>query len=379
MELVVRGRNVEVPEHFRTHVAEKFARVERYDARIIRTDVELLHEKNPRQSDNCQRVEITCRVRGPVVRAEACADDFYAALDQAIAKVERRFRQAADRRRVHHGRHNPTSLAAATAAGALATAAPADPTRAATAAVIDGDSGSPRRSSAVPTRTGPGRTGAGLERSRAGRSRVDGAGRATTTARVESCARRNTQPIRRRSTRRCTRWSSSATTSTCSRTPRPVGRASCIDATATTTASSGSPPDPDREPCARSARRRPDDWVPILLLGHSVGATDERAPASCRRGAPPRPNVSVSSGRAGFRATGRTVMASRRKYVARHRHGRPGLFAVTVLMATWPPLRPLRRRWFGSSRAGRRRSTPARSGGVVVALPVSGVLSHRAA
>jgi ribosomal subunit interface protein len=117
MELVVRGRNVEVPEHFRAHVAEKFARVERYDARIIRTDVELLHERNPRQSDNCQRVEITCRVRGPVIRAEACADDFYSALDQAIGKVERRFRQAADRRRVHHGRHNPTSLAAATAAG----------------------------------------------------------------------------------------------------------------------------------------------------------------------------------------------------------------------------------------------------------------------
>jgi ribosomal subunit interface protein len=138
MELVVRGRNVEVPEHFRTHVAEKFARVERYDARIIRTDVELLHEKNPRQSDNCQRVEITCRVRGPVVRAEACADDFYAALDQAIAKVERRFRQAADRRRVHHGRHNPTSLAAATAAGALAPGGSPDSARA-TTAVLDAD------------------------------------------------------------------------------------------------------------------------------------------------------------------------------------------------------------------------------------------------
>lgn len=117
MEIVVRGRNVEVPEHFRTHTAEKLARLERYDAKIIRTDVELLHERNPRQSDICQRVEITCRVKGPVVRAEACAKDFYAALDLAIEKVERRFRQAADRRRVHHGRHSPTSLAAATAAG----------------------------------------------------------------------------------------------------------------------------------------------------------------------------------------------------------------------------------------------------------------------
>lgn len=116
MDIVVRGRNVEVPEHYRQHVAEKLIRVERYDDRIIRTDVELLHEKNPRQSENCQRVEITCRVRGPVVRVEACAADFYKALDLALERLERKFRQAADRRRVHHGRHTPTSVAAATGA-----------------------------------------------------------------------------------------------------------------------------------------------------------------------------------------------------------------------------------------------------------------------
>lgn len=118
MELVVRGRNVEVPEHFRTHVAEKFSRVERYDAGIIRTDIELTHEPNPRQTERCQRVEITCRHRGPVVRAEACAESFYAALDAAIDKVETRFRRSADRRRVHHGRRAPVSLATATADGA---------------------------------------------------------------------------------------------------------------------------------------------------------------------------------------------------------------------------------------------------------------------
>ena len=116
MDIVVRGRNVEVPDHYRQHVADKLARIERYDTKIIRSDVELLHEKNPRQSEICQRVEITCRVRGPVVRAEACAADFYKALDLAVDRLERRFRQAADRRRVHHGRHSPTSVAAATGA-----------------------------------------------------------------------------------------------------------------------------------------------------------------------------------------------------------------------------------------------------------------------
>jgi ribosomal subunit interface protein len=92
------------------------ARIERYDNRIIRADVELYHEKNPRQSEICQRVEITCRVKGPVVRAEACAADFYKALDLAVERLERRFRQAADRRRIHHGRHTPKSVAVATGA-----------------------------------------------------------------------------------------------------------------------------------------------------------------------------------------------------------------------------------------------------------------------
>ena len=110
MEIVVRGRNVVVPDHYRQHVGEKLAKVERYDHKIIRTDVELQHERNPRQNGSCQHVEITCRTRGPVVRSEACAEDFYKALDLATERLERRFRQAADRRRVHHGRRTPKSM-----------------------------------------------------------------------------------------------------------------------------------------------------------------------------------------------------------------------------------------------------------------------------
>jgi ribosomal subunit interface protein len=116
MEIVVRGRNVVVPDHYRQHVAEKLGKLERYDGKIIRADVELHHEKNPRQNGSCQHIEITCRTRGPVVRSEACAEDFYKALDLAADRLERRFRQAADRRRVHHGRRTPRSVAEVTAA-----------------------------------------------------------------------------------------------------------------------------------------------------------------------------------------------------------------------------------------------------------------------
>jgi ribosomal subunit interface protein len=115
VDIVVKGRNVEVPDHYREHVADKLSKVERYDQKLIRADVELFHERNPRQSDRCQRVEITVMTRGPVVRAEACAQDFYAALDCAINKLDGRLRRSADRRRVHRGRHAPVSVAAATA------------------------------------------------------------------------------------------------------------------------------------------------------------------------------------------------------------------------------------------------------------------------
>nr|WP_312884501.1 ribosome-associated translation inhibitor RaiA [Nocardia barduliensis] len=114
-DIVVKGRNVEVPDHFRIYVAEKLSRLERFDPSIFLFDVELFHERNRRQRKNCQRVEITARGKGPVVRAEACADSFYAAFESVTAKLESRLRRTKDRRRVHYGDKTPLSVAQATA------------------------------------------------------------------------------------------------------------------------------------------------------------------------------------------------------------------------------------------------------------------------
>jgi ribosomal subunit interface protein len=114
-EVVVKGRNVEIPDHFRIYVSEKLARLERFDRTIYLFDVELDHERNRRQRKNCQHVEITARGRGPVVRGEACADSFYAALESAVCKLENRLRRSKDRRKIHYGDKTPVSLAEATA------------------------------------------------------------------------------------------------------------------------------------------------------------------------------------------------------------------------------------------------------------------------
>ena len=119
MDVVVTGRHCEVSERFREHVSEKLARLEKHDHRIIRVQVEVEEEKNPRQHDRAIKIELTAFSKGPVIRAEAAAEDKMGALDLALDKMASQMRRAADRRRVHHGRHTPVSVGQALARRAL--------------------------------------------------------------------------------------------------------------------------------------------------------------------------------------------------------------------------------------------------------------------
>ncbi|MEU5975202.1 ribosome-associated translation inhibitor RaiA [Streptomyces sp. NPDC047315] len=105
MDIVVKGRKTEVPERFRKHVADKLKldKIQKLDAKVISLDVEVSKEHNPRQADRSDRVEITLRSRGPVIRAEASASDPYAALDLATGKLEARLRKQHDKRSDRRG------------------------------------------------------------------------------------------------------------------------------------------------------------------------------------------------------------------------------------------------------------------------------------
>jgi len=115
MEVVVTGRHCEVTDRFREHVSEKLEKLEKHDHRIIRVHVEVDCEPNPRQHDKAVHVELTAFSKGPVVRAEAAADHQMGALDLAVDKMAAQMRRAADRRRVHRGRHAPKSVGQALA------------------------------------------------------------------------------------------------------------------------------------------------------------------------------------------------------------------------------------------------------------------------
>jgi ribosomal subunit interface protein len=103
MDITFKGRHTSVPERFRRHASVKLAKLEKLDQRAFRIDVQVSKERNPRQSDHSERVELTIRSRGPAIRAEAAADDRYAALDLALAKLEARMRRASERRKVRRG------------------------------------------------------------------------------------------------------------------------------------------------------------------------------------------------------------------------------------------------------------------------------------
>ncbi|MBO9555527.1 ribosome-associated translation inhibitor RaiA [Cellulomonas sp.] len=106
MEIVVAGRHTEVLPKYRAHLEQKLAKVEQLAPRAQRIDVLVSHEANPRQSGSRERVELTVVDKGPVIRAEACADDRYAALDLALAKLLERLRRTRDRRKDHRN-HTP--------------------------------------------------------------------------------------------------------------------------------------------------------------------------------------------------------------------------------------------------------------------------------
>jgi ribosomal subunit interface protein len=116
VDIIVKGRRTGVSDKFRRHVEHKLAKLHKWDHKnMMSVDVEVSKERNPKLADHRERVELTIRSAGPVVRGEAAADDRYTALDLALDRIESRLRKVADRRKVHKGSRSLVSVAAATA------------------------------------------------------------------------------------------------------------------------------------------------------------------------------------------------------------------------------------------------------------------------
>jgi putative sigma-54 modulation protein len=107
MQIIVKGKNIEMTEALRDYAEEKVGKLERYLDRAIKAEVELFVEKNPKIS-NSQCVEVTIFTSGPVIRARESSSDMYQAIDLVYEKLEKQVKRLHGRRidRSHNTRHN---------------------------------------------------------------------------------------------------------------------------------------------------------------------------------------------------------------------------------------------------------------------------------
>jgi ribosomal subunit interface protein len=118
VDIIFRGRRTGIQERFRDYATGKLGKIVKLDQKTISIDVEVTLERNPRQSAQRERVELTLYSRGPVIRAEAAADDRFMALDRALAKLETHMRRACDRRKARNTAHlSPVEMLLAQPAG----------------------------------------------------------------------------------------------------------------------------------------------------------------------------------------------------------------------------------------------------------------------
>ena len=103
MDIIVTGRHMSVSDRLREQVEERIATIEKLRDRVIRVEVEFTAVGTKNQPSEAIEVEITLRSKGPVIRAEANAEDKMAAFEKALERIKVQLRKAADRRKTHRG------------------------------------------------------------------------------------------------------------------------------------------------------------------------------------------------------------------------------------------------------------------------------------
>ncbi len=95
MNLVIRGKNIEVPPIAKDYIAKKVNRFEHHLKNITEIKVELSQEK--RTPGNHYVVEMTLDCQGTLIRGEKRGPDVLAAIDAAVEAIDRQVTRYKDR------------------------------------------------------------------------------------------------------------------------------------------------------------------------------------------------------------------------------------------------------------------------------------------
>jgi putative sigma-54 modulation protein len=88
MELIIKGKNLEVTDRLRDYVEKKIGKLDRYLPTITEAWVELSVEGTKAAQDR-QVCQVTVRSNGTILRAEERSDDIFTAIDTVLDKMYR--------------------------------------------------------------------------------------------------------------------------------------------------------------------------------------------------------------------------------------------------------------------------------------------------
>lgn len=98
MQLIVKGRNIEVNDRIRSYVEKKIGRLERYLPDIIEARVELSEQKS-RKASQRHVAQVTVRSNSTLLRAEERSSDLFTSIDAVADKLHRQIRRYKGKRR----------------------------------------------------------------------------------------------------------------------------------------------------------------------------------------------------------------------------------------------------------------------------------------
>jgi putative sigma-54 modulation protein len=96
MNIVVRGRNINVTPRLEDYVDKKVGKLDRYLPTIDEARMELAVEET-RSAQHSQIAQLTVRSRGRILRAEERDQDIFAAIDAVSEKMQRQISRYKDR------------------------------------------------------------------------------------------------------------------------------------------------------------------------------------------------------------------------------------------------------------------------------------------
>jgi len=93
MDYNLKSRNVELNDEIKEYVEKKIkARVEKFDDKIVKIEIEFSLEKNPSINLN-NKIVITIFTPKAVIRATEFGVDFFEAIDKVNNKIERQVKK----------------------------------------------------------------------------------------------------------------------------------------------------------------------------------------------------------------------------------------------------------------------------------------------